>query len=254
MRKAQLLEEESLKNKLSIIVLAAGKGTRMQSDIPKVLHMVNNKSMIKHVLSQTDELNPSELIVVVGYEAAQLKNHLSDYNLSFALQKKQYGTAHAVMQCDKNLNKFKGSTLILSGDVPLITSKTLQNLYEMHINKNAHATILSAEVLDPFGYGRIIRNNDNDFISIVEHKDANEAQKEIKEINGGIYIFDNQILFKNLNKINNNNNQSEYYLPDILPILIEQNYNVHIHKIDDENEIKGANTYEQLKELEKYAK
>ena len=242
-----------MKNKLSIIVLAAGKGTRMQSDIPKVLHEVNNKSMIKHVLSQTDELNPEKLIVVIGYEAQQLKNHLSGYNISFALQEEQHGTAHAVMQCANNLNKFKGSTLILSGDVPLITSKTLQSLYKMHIDQNAHASILSAKVENPYGYGRIVRNNNN-FNSIVEEKDANEMQKKINEINGGIYIFDNEILFKNINEIINNNNQSEYYLPDIMPILIKKNYNVLVHQISDENEIQGANTYEQLKELEKYAK
>tara|TARA_X000001036_G_scaffold140577_1_gene133341 strand:+ start:743 stop:1471 length:729 start_codon:yes stop_codon:yes gene_type:complete len=242
-----------LKNKLSIIVLAAGKGTRMQSDIPKVLHMVNNKSMIKHVLSQTDELNPEKLIVVIGYEAQQLKNHLSGYNISFALQEEQHGTAHAVIQCANNLNKFKGNTLVLSGDVPLITSKTLQSLYKMHIDQNAHATILSAKVENPYGYGRIVRNNNN-FNSIVEEKDANEVQKEINEINGGIYIFDNEILFNNINEINNNNNQSEYYLPDIMPILIRKKYKVLVHQINDENEIKGANTYEQLKELENYAK
>jgi len=242
-----------LKNKLSIIVLAAGKGTRMQSDIPKVLHEVNNKSMIKHVLSQTDELNPEKLIVVIGYEAQQLKNHLSDYNVSFALQEEQHGTAHAVMKCANNLNKFKGNTLVLSGDVPLITSKTLQSLYKMHIDQNAHATILSAKVENPYGYGRIVRNNNN-FNSIVEEKDANEVQKEINEINGGIYIFDNEILFNNINEINNNNNQSEYYLPDIMPILIRKKYKVLVHQINDENEIKGANTYEQLKELENYAK
>jgi bifunctional UDP-N-acetylglucosamine pyrophosphorylase/glucosamine-1-phosphate N-acetyltransferase len=169
------------------------------------------------------------------------------------LQTKQHGTAHAVIQCKENLINFEGNTLILSGDVPLIQSKTLINLYNMHINKNAQATILSAKVNNPYGYGRIIRENNN-FISIVEEKDANNNQKNIKEINAGIYIFDNKVLFENINKINNNNNQSEYYLPDIMPLLINQNYKVLVHQIQNENEIKGANTYEQLLELEKYAK
>lgn len=242
-----------MKSKLSIIILAAGKGTRMESDIPKVLHQVNRKSMIEHVIKQTDYLNPEKLLVVIGYEAEQVKKHLQEYQLSYALQIQQHGTAHAVMQCKKHLINFEGSTLILSGDVPLIKAETLINLYNMHINKNAQATILSAKVANPDGYGRIIRENDN-FISIIEEKDADNNQKKIKEINAGIYIFNNKILFENINKINNNNNQSEYYLPDIMPLLINQNYKVLVHQIENENEIKGANTYKQLLELEKYAK
>jgi UDP-N-acetylglucosamine diphosphorylase/glucosamine-1-phosphate N-acetyltransferase len=240
-------------NKLSIIVLAAGKGTRMQSDIPKVLHKVNGKSMIKHVLGQTHNLKPEKILVVIGYEAEQVKKHLENHDISYALQLQQHGTAHAVMQCESKLNTFKGSTLILSGDVPLIKYETLQDLYNIHISKNAHATILSAKVDNSYGYGRIIRQNNN-FVSIVEEKDANNKQKEIKEINGGIYIFDNKVLFDNINKINNDNNQSEYYLPDIMPILIKQKYKVLVHQINDKNEIKGANTYEQLSELEEYVK
>ena len=247
------MEEVSLKNRLSIIVLAAGKGTRMQSDIPKVLHQVNDKSMIEHVLTQTDNLKPDKLLIVIGYESEQVKKHLEKRQVSYALQKEQLGTAHAVMKCEDKLKDFKGSTLILSGDVPLIKSETLIDLYNMHINKSAQATILSAKIDNPHGYGRIIRENDN-FVSIVEEKDANQHQKNINEINGGIYIFDNEILFKNIKKINNDNNQSEYYLPDIMPILLNQNYKVIVHQIKDEHEIKGANTYEQLLELEKYAK
>lgn len=247
------MEGVLLKNKLSIIILAAGKGTRMQSDIPKVLHRVNDKSMIEHVLTQTDNLNPDKLLIVIGYESEQVKKHLKKRQISYALQNEQLGTAHAVMQCEYQLKDFKGSTLILSGDVPLIKSETLIDLYNMHINKNAQATILSAKIDNPHGYGRIIRENDN-FVSIVEEKDANQHQKNINEINGGIYIFDNEVLFKNIKKINNNNNQSEYYLPDIMPILLNHNYKVIVHQIKDEHEIKGANTYEQLLELEKYAK
>ena len=242
-----------MKNRLSVIVLAAGKGTRMQSDIPKVLHQVNDKSMIEHVLAQTDNLKPDKLLIVIGYESEQVKKHLEKRQVSYALQNEQLGTAHAVMKCEDKLKDFKGSTLILSGDVPLIKSETLIDLYNMHINRNAQATILSAKIDNPHGYGRIIREND-EFVSIVEEKDTNQHQKNINEINGGIYIFDNEILFKNIKKINNDNNQSEYYLPDIMPILLNQNYKVIVHQIKDEHEIKGANTYEQLLELEKYAK
>ena len=241
-----------LKNKLAIIILAAGKGTRMDSDIPKVLHQINNKSMIEHVISKTNELKPEKLLVVVGYKADQVKVHLKHCKLEYVLQKEQNGTGHAVMQCKQNLNNFEGQTLILSGDVPLIRTNTLIDLYNAHINENAQATILSSKINNPHGYGRILRKN-NCFDSIVEEKDATENQKNINEINAGVYIFNNQVLFKNIHKINNQNNQSEYYLPDIMQIIMKNNGKIFVHQIKNEYEIKGANTIEQLSELEKYA-
>ena len=243
-----------MKNKLSIIILAAGKGTRMNSDLPKVLHKVKNKSMIEHVIYQSENLNPDKSIVVVGYKHELVREHLKRMNLTFAMQEVQKGTAHAVMQCYDLLKDFNGCTLILSGDVPLIKSKTLKDLYEIHMTNNSKATVLSAKVKNPFGYGRIIRCDKDNFKAIIEEKDATDNQKFINEINAGIYIFDNQILFKNINKIKNDNNQSEYYLPDILEIMIKQNLKIMVHQIEDENQIKGANTENQLLELEKYAK
>ena len=243
-----------MKNKLSIIILAAGKGTRMNSDLPKVLHKVKNKSMIEHVIYQSENLYPDKSIIVVGYKHELVRDHLKKINLTFAMQEVQKGTAHAVMQCYDLLKDFNGSTLILSGDVPLIKSKTLKDLYKIHLTNNCRATLLSAKVNNPFGYGRIIRGDKNNFKAIIEEKDATDNQKSINEINAGIYIFDNQILFENINKIKNDNNQSEYYLPDILEIMIKQNFKIMVHQIEDENQIKGANTENQLLELEKYAK
>jgi len=243
-----------LKNKLSIIILAAGKGTRMNSDLPKVLHKVKNKSMIEHVIYQSENLYPDKSIIVVGYKHELVRDHLKKINLTFAMQEVQKGTAHAVMQCYDLLKDFNGSTLILSGDVPLIKSKTLKDLYKIHLTNNCRATLLSAKVNNPFGYGRIIRGDKNNFKAIIEEKDATDNQKSINEINAGIYIFDNQTLFENINKIKNDNNQSEYYLPDILEIMIKQNFKIMVHQIEDENQIKGANTENQLLELEKYAK
>lgn len=243
-----------MKNKLSIIILAAGKGTRMNSDLPKVLHKVKNKSMIEHVIYQSENLYPDKSIIVVGYKHELVRDHLKKINLTFAMQEVQKGTAHAVMQCYDLLKDFNGSTLILSGDVPLIKSKTLKDLYKIHLTNNCRATLLSAKVNNPFGYGRIIRGDKNNFKAIIEEKDATDNQKSINEINAGIYIFDNQTLFENINKIKNDNNQSEYYLPDILEIMIKQNFKIMVHQIEDENQIKGANTENQLLELEKYAK
>jgi len=249
----QSQEGALLRNKLSIIILAAGKGVRMKSDLPKVLHKINDKTMIEHVIEKTKNLNPDKVIVVVGYKHNKVKNHLSNYKLDYVLQKEQRGTAHAVMQCADKLGGKDCNTLILSGDVPLITEKTLADLYKNHIDNHAVATILGAKVKNPYGYGRIVRNK-NKIVSIIEEKDANEKEKNINEINAGIYIFNNNILFKNIDKINNKNNQSEYYLPSIIPILIKYGWGdkMIVHGTDNENEIKGANTIEQLIELEKY--
>ena len=244
------MEGESLKNKLAVIILAAGKGTRMKSDLPKVLHTINNKTMIEHVISKTKKLNPEKIIAVIGYKAEQVKKYLKKYPLSYALQKKQKGTGHAVMQCHDILKNFDGDTLILSGDVPLIKENTLIELHKTHAQKKSSATLLSAKLKNPDGYGRIIRKNKK-FISIVEQKDASETQKNIKEINGGIYIFNNKMLFENITKINNNNNQSEYYLPDVIPLMIKLKQKINVYSIDDSSEIKGVNTLEQLQELQK---
>ena len=184
----------------------------MKSDVPKVLHKVKGKSMIEHVILNARNLNPEKIIVVVGYKNEMVKKQLENQGLTL-IQHKQNGTAHAVMQCEELLKNYDGHTLVLSGDVPLIKSKTLKKLFEIQINNKAHATVLSAKVKNPYGYGRIIRNSDKNFKTIVEEKDANDSQKNITEINGGIYIFNNQTLFENINKVKNNNNQSEYYLP-----------------------------------------
>ena len=230
--------------------MAAGKGTRMNTKLPKVLHKLNNKTMIEHVVDKTLEINPDKLIVIVGYKSELVKKQLNSYDIEYVEQLKQLGTGHAIIQCQQVLNDFKGDTLILSGDVPLITKDTLSNLYKEHLKYKSKGTVLSALTNNSTGYGRIIRD-DNTFISIIEEKDATEKQKEIKEINAGIYIFDNQILFSNINKINNHNNQSEYYLPDVLPIILKNNYKITVFRTSNELEIKGINTIEQLYDLEK---
>ena len=244
---------ELLKNKLAIIILAAGKGTRMDSNKPKVLHKVNGKAMIEYAIRKAQKLNPEKIVVVIGYKAEKVREKLSDYKVEYALQKAQKGTGHAIMQCSKILRDFEGNTLILSGDVPLITEKTLENLYQTHTKEKAEATILATYIDNPYGYGRIIRNNNNHFMSIIEEKDASKEQKNIKEINAGIYIFNNSFLFENINKINNDNNQSEYYLPDIMSIIIGKNKKVCICSTINEYEIRGVNTIEQLNELKAYA-
>ena len=230
--------------------MAAGKGTRMNTELPKVLHKLNNKTMIEHVVDTTLKINPEKIIVVVGYKNELIKKQLNNYDIEYVEQLEQLGTGHAIMQCQNALNNFDGDTLILSGDVPLITKKTLSDLYKKHIKCKSKGTVLSATINNPTGYGRILRDGDS-FISIVEEKDADKKQKKINEINTGIYIFNNQILFSNINQINNHNNQSEYYLPDVLPIMLKNKYQITVCKTSNELEVKGINTIQQLYDLEK---
>ena len=231
---------------LAVIILAAGKGTRMNSDLPKVLHLVNNQPMILNVVQTSHKINANPIIAVVGYKHQMVKDALNKESINFALQKKQHGTAHAVSQCKNQLKNFNGNVLVLSGDVPFISSQTLRELIKTHIESSSKATVLTCELNNPYGYGRIIKNRNNTLGKIIEHKDANEKELEEHEINTGIYIFDSIELFIILPKIKNNNQQKEYYLTDVINILLDNNESVFIQKTTKVNEIIGINTLEQL--------
>ena len=237
-----------MNNNLAVIILAAGKGTRMNSDLPKVLHLINNKPMILNVINSAYKINAEPIITIVGYKHEMIKKALKNESVDFALQKEQNGTAHAVMQCENQLKNFRGDVLVLSGDVPFISYKTLQQLIKTHSKSNSKATVLTCELNNPYGYGRIIKNANNTLEKIIEQKDANQEELKEKEINTGIYIFDSIELFKILPKINNNNKQKEYYLTDVLNILLDENQPVFIEKTMNVNEIIGINTLEQLEE------
>ena len=179
----------SVNDNLSIIILAAGKGTRMESDLPKVLHAIKGKPMINQVINIGEELNPRKIVVVIGYKYKLLENHLKSYNVELAYQLHQKGTGHAVIKTKSFFENYKGNILILSGDVPLLTKSTLEELYNHHIKNQAYATVLTAELEDATGYGRIIKNSIGNLKKIVEHKDATDEEKKVNEINSGIYIF-----------------------------------------------------------------
>lgn len=244
-----------MKKDISIVVLAAGKGKRMESDIPKVLHKLNNITLIERVLNTTRGLNCSKIIAVIGHQREILKKHLEQYqDIEFAIQDQQKGTAHAVKMCFKNLQGFKGNVLILSGDVPLISLKTLQKLEDTKYKTNSKACILTAEIDNPDGYGRIIRNKKKEIISMREHKDCNNNELLIQEINAGIYIIENSCLFNYIPKINNKNSQEEYYLPDLVNLMISDGEPVSTYKTSNITEISGVNNKTQLGELESYLK
>ena len=234
---------------LRICILAAGKGTRMNSDLPKVLHKINNKTLLQFVIETSKSLNPTEIILIVGYKKEAVINSVNKFNLSFAYQNEQRGTAHAIMQCKEHLKNKSGKTLILSGDVPLISKNTLKNLIKAHDNDKSLGSLISANIENPTGYGRIIRNSNNIFTKIVEHKDANEKELMVNEINSGIYIFETKTLMEKINLVKNSNNQNEFYLTDIFNFIDSDK--ISIYNTKKINEINGINTLTQLEQLSK---
>jgi len=237
---------------LAIIVMAAGKGTRMNSDLPKVLHKANGRPLIEYVLNTSCALDPEEIVLIIGHQAETVKDATSRFPVSTAVQEPQLGTGHAIMQAEARLRHFDGEVLILSGDAPLVNVQTLKKLIAFHQSRNAVATVLTADIEDPTGYGRIIRQKESDSVlKIVEQKDASAQELAVHEINSGIYVFDAQTLFEALGKINTNNAQQEYYLTDVFGICFQNGKRVCAFKTDNSNEIIGINTPEQLKEVER---
>ncbi|AZR74558.1 UDP-N-acetylglucosamine diphosphorylase/glucosamine-1-phosphate N-acetyltransferase [Anoxybacter fermentans] len=237
---------------LITIILAAGKGTRMKSQKIKVLHKLAGKPMLQHLIDTVKKLDSKKVIVVVGYQGEQVQKTIQGENLCYVYQHEQKGTGHAILQAEEILKDFQGDVLVLYGDTPLLTIETLQKLFKTHVDSNADATILSTYLDDPTGYGRIVRDKDGRFLKIVEQSDlASEEEEKINEINTGIYIFNNQKLFKALHQIQPNNAQGEYYLTDVFNILLAEKAKVEVMKTLNSNEIIGINDRVRLAEAEK---
>lgn len=229
---------------LETLILAAGKGTRMKSKLPKVLHKVGGKSMLQHVIDATKKAGSSREVVVIGSGAELVEKAIK--NVEFVLQEEQLGTGHAVLSAKKNFENSEGTVLILCGDTPLLTSKLLKNFTAAHNESTCAATVLTAKMPDATGYGRIIRDSDGAFKKIVEDKDATEDEKKILEVNAGVYCFDVKKLFGALEKVRNDNAQGEYYLPDVLTILIDAGETVSAFQAEYADETLGINSRVQL--------
>ena len=232
------------------IILAAGKGTRMKSKHPKVLHEVAGKTMLAHVLSSVSAIDTEKNIVIVGHEADRVIATLPK-GTNFVKQNEQLGTGHAVKIAADLLSDKEGTTLVIAGDTPLITGETLQQLFDYHTSNKATATILTAIAENPTGYGRIIRGADNSVEKIVEQKDASEKEKAIHEINTGTYVFDNRALFSALNEITTDNAQGEYYLTDVIEIFKDLNRTVAAYTLENFDESLGVNDRVALSQAEK---
>lgn len=238
-----------MNNQLHIGILAAGKGSRMESDLPKVLHKLNGKSLIDYVLETASKLIPESITLVVGFQEDLVKNHIQDDNINYVSQDQQLGTGHAALQMEHQLANQIGHLLILYGDVPNIKSSSLSPIIDEHIKEDRNATVITATLDDPTGYGRIIRGENGDLLRIVEEKDCTADEKKIKEFNPGIYIFKIPQLFSELKRIESNNASNEYYLTDVIE-LIKENFPVQTEKISNPAEVIGINTINQLSDLE----
>ena len=238
-------------NNLATIILAAGKGTRMKSKVVKVLHHLAGKPMLQHLIDTAEKLSSQKTVVVVGHQGEDVERAVSGENLGFVYQHEQKGTGHAVLQAKDLMHEYSGATLVLVGDAPLLTVETLKELVETHFTSGADATILSTFLHDPYGYGRIVRDVDDTFWRIVEQSDLTTEEADIREINTGIYVFDNRKLFAALDKIRPENKQGEYYLTDVFSTFLAEGGRVEVVKTDDPEETIGINDRVRLAEAEK---
>lgn len=237
-------------NQFVTVIMAAGKGTRMKSDLAKVLHPLLGRPMIHYVIQLARELGSERVMAIIGHQKERVREELAGENIEFAVQEPQLGTGHAIMQVAPMLSGYDGDVLILSGDVPLLTYPTMRQLLDLHTDQQAAGTVLTTVMTDATGYGRVLRGPDGRVKKIVEHRDATEEELRVLEINAGIYVFRAADLFPALNQITPHNAQREYYLPDVLKILMDAGRKIAAHTTTDFHEISGINTVEQLFEAE----
>jgi bifunctional UDP-N-acetylglucosamine pyrophosphorylase/glucosamine-1-phosphate N-acetyltransferase len=235
---------------LHVVILAAGKGTRMKSSQPKVLHSLAGRPLIEHVLRTVDRLRAASTVLVVGHGADEVKATLAGRaDLQFVVQAPQLGTGHALLQAEPVLSGRAGTVLLLYADVPLLETGTLQRLVESHLAARAAATVLTAMVDDPYGYGRILRDDAGRVIRIVEDRDASAAERAIREVNSGIYAFALGPLFAGLRGLATDNAQGEYYLTDLVAAYRQRQLKVETMVLDTPDELKGVNSRVDLSDL-----
>lgn len=235
---------------LVCIILAAGEGTRMKSRYAKVAHKVGGRPILCYVLDAARNLHPGRIVVVVGHDAARVKA-IAGEGAEFVEQAEQLGTGHAIAQTKGLFEGYEGDILILSGDAPLITVRTLDKLLAAHRAASSECTLLTAMLKDPTGYGRIMRRASGKLHKIVEEDDASLFEKAVEEINSGIYVFKASPLMRTLEKLSPGNRQEEFYLTDVVGILAAENRTMEVVQADDPNEVLGINSREDLAKVEK---
>ena len=234
------------------VILAAGKGTRMSSDLPKVLHTIDDKPLISHIIGTVKSAAAERICVVVGYQAELVEQSCEGEPVEFVLQEPQLGTGHAVLQCKPVLQDFEGTVLVLNGDVPCLRSGTIRTFIQAHHDANASDTVLTTVMKNPSGYGRIVRDHAASLLKIVEQKDASGEERRIDEVNTGLFCFDREALFSALADIDQDNAQNEYYLTDVIAVMKSTGLEVKAHLIEDPMEVAGINTDSELELLREY--
>lgn len=231
---------------LAIVILAAGKGTRMKSDLPKVLHPLLGRPLLGHVLETAKKLRPEKTVVVIGHQAELVRKACDRPGLTFVIQAPQLGTGHAVRQAAKELRHFPGTILVLSGDIPLVSRETLNGLIRAHGRSRAPVTLLSTLLEEPFGYGRIVRDTEGGLLRITEEKDATPTERRIQEVNAGIYCFAADFLFSALPRLSRKNKQREYYLTDLIGMARRADRPVTVFLHGRSEEVLGINDRAEL--------
>jgi len=231
------------------LILAAGKGKRMKSDLPKAIHPLGDRYIVDHVIDAARKAGIDRQIVVIGHQAEEVSRALADRGVEFALQAEQRGTGHAVMMAESLLRTFDGDLVVLCGDMPLVKPETIKNLVERRSKLSAAAVVLTAVLDDPGSYGRIVRDADGFLKAIVEYRDADEETRKINEVNTGAYCFDWRELRNVLGKLSDNNDQKEYYLTDSIALLVADGKKVGAQVVSDPIEGFGINSVDELNEV-----
>ncbi|MCU0581279.1 MAG: NTP transferase domain-containing protein [Syntrophales bacterium] len=234
------------------LILAAGKGTRMGSDLAKVLHQIHERPLLDYVIDVARAAGSEEIVVIVGHQADLVRETFADRRLIFVEQREQLGTGHAVLQAREAFAGYDGDVLILCGDVPLLPLATIERLGDEHAASRAVVSVLTAEVENPKGYGRIVKDGAGTLKKIVEERDATDEEKAVREINSGIYLASSPFLFSAVSRITNHNNQKEYYLTDIIEIANREGLMVHACLAEDARSVMGINTPEELQQAADY--
>ena len=237
-------------SQLMSIIMAAGAGTRMKSKLPKVLHKVCGQTLVDHVVDVAEEVGCTHIVTIVGHGREQVKSQLEPRGTQFAVQAEQLGTGHAVQMAADQISDDE-IVLILSGDTPLLEASSLKGLVDLMLEKDFAGALLTTHVEDPTGYGRILRDENDEVVGIVEHKDASEDQRLIKEINPSVYCFKGEILKKALGDLNNDNVQGEYYLTDVIGLIRGYGHSIGGYAVEDASQMLGVNSRVQLHEAER---
>jgi UDP-N-acetylglucosamine pyrophosphorylase len=241
-------------NPLAAVIMAAGQGKRMNNpDIAKVMNTLGGAPLIGHVVRLARDVGAERIIVIVGHQRQSVIEYLAtvEPSVEIAVQEEQLGTGHAVLQAVPMLNDFDGDVLILSGDAPLTRPETINTALSAHRDANAAVTVLTAILPDPTGYGRVVRDSSGRILRIVEHKDATQQERDVQEINSGMYVFSKAPLFSALLRITNDNAQGEYYLPDVFALFAAEGHTMIPCEVASFDELRGVNTVDQLRELER---